>query len=650
LASTVEEKEEAGETTVQSRSDFSQFNVIPDVLNECTKKYPDRPALEWVGENDNVQQMSYAELHEAVKEFSLGLASMAEFQNPDETGKQDFATMHAEYGKEVFPAWWGILANRVIFAGVANSEDLTKVFAELKPKAVMLHDLGYLAKFSEAYPSIESKPKVVVLLTGEKPDDANIDGLMTMDEMRARGRDILKEAPNAFDDLVAKIKPTDLSTLTVTSGSSGDPKAFFFDHQNMIRCGQSLSEEFRKHFDLGENASLLNGAYPSDDIFSFFTLLIAAEGDRSFFFRNRDRENIFQSLKIKGPQLWFMTPQLVYDINRGLQHQLVLKFGEKKTQKLYNMASESGYKWFCANILGDGRMTLGDKIKFLISKLLVHKALYNFLGGTFVGSVIGSQKLDHRALGVMGGCSLFKVRQNYGTREVGAIGFGLNNIYEFIDGIKFKLYTEDGKVYDAEAVQKSGEAVTGILRVKTPGMAVCYFPDEKPLLDEDGYFDTGDIVRITPDLKMEFLGRQKFWIYDNGAEAKFNPEDVEGLIKVIDGVVNAIIVSRSEYDGDLIPEHPTTHRSLIGVLGTDLSYEELLPKIVNVNEKVSPRHRMADFICCPASEWEPGKGLVSDGMKPRRLVICKRYEKEIDEVYKKIDANSGKPILPNVGE
>ncbi|MEW6360119.1 MAG: AMP-binding protein [Planctomycetota bacterium] len=649
MASAVGEPQETTEPVGRARSDFSRFSVIPDVLNECVEKYPERPALEWVGEDAQPKHMSYAELHQAVKEFSVGLNALAGFQDPDQTGKQDFATMHAEYGKEIFPAWWGILANRAIFAGVADSEDLKKVLNELKPKAVMLHSVNYLTKFAQVYPQINPKPKVVVLLSGKNPDGGEIQGLVTMEEVRAKGRDILKANPRAFDELVAKIKPTDLSTLTVTSGSSGDPKAFFFDHQNMIRCGQSLSEEFRKHFDLGENASLLNGAYPSDDIFSFFTLLIAAEGDRSFFFRNRDRENIFQSLKVKGPQLWFMTPQLVYDINRGLQHQLVLKFGEKKTQKLYNMASESGYKWFRANIIGDGRMGLGDKFKFLISKFLVHKALYKFLGGAFVGSVIGSQKLDHRALGVMGGCSLFKVRQNYGTREVGAIGFGLNNVYEFIDGLEFKLHTEDGQVHDAETVRKSSDPVTGVLRVKTPGMAVCYFPDEKPILDENGYFDTGDIVRITPDLKMEFLGRQKFWIYDNGAEAKFNPEDVEGLIKVIDGVVNAVIVSRSEYDGDFIPENPTTHRSLIGVLGTDLPYEKLLPKINNVNSKVPPRHRIADFICTPALEWDPGKGLVSDGMKPRRLVIVKHYEKRIDEAYKKIDANGGKPILPDVG-
>ena len=630
--------------------DFSRFRVIPDVLNECIEKYPDRPALEWVGD-DAVQQLTYGELHEMVREFSVGLAALADFQNPDETGHQDFATIHAEYGREIFPAWWGILSCRAVFAGVADSADLPKTFADLKPKAVMLHDADYLARFTEVYPVIETKPKVVVLLTGEKPADSPVEGLITLEQVREKGREILKENPKAYDELVAKLKPEDLSTLTVTSGSSGDPKAFLFDHQNMIRCGQSLAMEFRKHFDLTENASLLNGAYPSDDIFSFFTLLIAAEGDRSFFFRNRDRENIFQSLKIEGPELWFMTPQLVYDINRGLQQELVRKFKkEEKAQKFYDMASDAGHKWFCANILGDGTMTLGDKIKFLISKLTVHKTLYKILGGKFVGSVIGSQKLDHRALGVMGGCSLFKVRQNYGTREVGAIGFGLNNVYEFIDGLEFKLYTDDGEVHNTESVAKSDEPITGVLRVKTPGMAVSYFPDEKPIRDEDGYFDTGDIVQISPDLKMEFLGRKKFWIYDNGAETKFNPEDVEGLIKVIDGVVNAIIVSRSEYDGDLIPEHPTTHRSLIGVFGTDLPYDFLRPKIEAVNSKAPPRQRLADFLCLPATEWEPGAGLVSEGMKPRRLVIEKHYEKEIDEAYKKIDANGGKPILPDVGE
>lgn len=649
LATSVSETEEGKETMDQSRSDFSRFRVIPDVLAECSQRCPDLPALEWVADGE-VKQTKYSELYEMVREFSVALPREASLQSPDETGKQDFITMHAEYGAEIFPAWWSILANRCIFAGIADSQDLKQALSDLKPKVIVVHSLDYLARLAEVYPALPTKPQRVILLSGEKPVDSVVEGLLTMDELRAKGREILKTNPKAYDDLVAKAKPSDLSTLTTTSGSSGDPKAFLFNHEGMIKAAQVLTKEFRKHFNLPHNCGLLNGAYPSDDIFSFFTLLIAAEGDRSFFFQNRDRENIFQSLKVKGPELWFMTPQLVYDINRGFQNQLNIKFGEKVCSFIYNLASDVGYKYFEATILGRRKLTLKEKLLHKMCNAVVYKTLYKFLGGAFIGSVVGSQKLDHRALGVMSGCYLFSVRQNYGTREVGAIGFGLNNTYDFIEDCQYKLILDDGKVLEQDAIAKSDDPIDGVLKVKTPGMAVSYYPDEKPMLEEDGFFNTGDVVRIHPDGKMEFLGRQKFWIYDNGAETKFNPEDVEGLLKVINGVVNAILVSRFEHVGEYVPQHPTTHRSLVGVLGSDLPYDELLPKVLAVNSKVVPRHRMAAFIVCPAAEWEAGKGLVTESVKPRREPICKRYEKELDEIYLKIDKNGGKPLLPGVEE
>jgi long-subunit acyl-CoA synthetase (AMP-forming) len=165
------------------------------------------------------------------------------------------------------------------------------------------------------------------------------------------------------------------------------------------------------------------------------------------------------------------------------------------------------------------------------------------------------------------------------------------------------------------------------------------------MFDPEGYFDTGDLVRIHPDGRMEFLGREKYWIYDNGAEAKFNPEDVEGLLKVIAGVVNAIILSRFEHVGKFVPENPSTNRSITAILASDLTYERLLPQVVEVNKKLPRLHKISAFIVASPKEWEPGKGLVTETFKPRRGPICKFYEKQLDELYVQIDKNGGRPLI-----
>jgi len=68
--------------------------------------------------------------------------------------------------------------------------------------------------------------------------------------------------------------------------------------------------------------------------------------------------------------------------------------------------------------------------------------------------------------------------------------------------------------------------------------------------------------------------------------------------------------------------------------------------VIEVNKKVPPLHRLAAFIVVSPVEWEPGKGLVTETMKPRRGPIADFYEKRLDEVYMQIDKNGGKPIIP----
>ncbi len=628
--------------------DYSRFKSVPEILAHAGRKYPNHIALECVA-HGNVHQVTYAQLLETVKEMALGLARDVMF---NASGSQDFVTIHAQYGEESFPFYWSVLSNRAIFAGIQDSQDIVKTCAEVKPKVIAVQAEPYLRKLVAVYDKLPVKPERVILLRGEIPSDIALPGLVTAASVRARGREVLAKNPNAFEELIEKAQRTDIATLTSTSGTTGEPKSFLFNQDGQIKAAEALVRAFRKLFNLPPNAGILNGAYPSDDIFSFFTILTAAEADKTFFFCNRDRAEVFASLQIKGPDLWFMTPQVVYDINRGFQHQLNLRLGEGVTKFLYGFASNIGYKYFERTVMSGEKLRMMDRFLHKMCDKIVYKTLRNFLGGTFVGVVVGSQKLDHRALGIMGGGHAFTIKQNYGTREVGTIGFGINNVYTFDEGVDYRLVSEKEGVLDRETILMRKDPVDGVLKVKTHGMALAYHPPSKPMFDAEGYFDTGDLVRITPppqpgaESRMEFLGRQKYWIYDNGAEAKFNPEDVEGLLKVINGVVNCIILSRFEHVGKFVPENPSTNRSITAVLASDLPYDKLLPFVVEVNRKVPPLHRIAGFIVVSPLEWEAGKGLVTETMKPRRGPICDHYEKRLDEIYLQIDKAGGKPIIP----
>ena len=57
---------------------------------------------------------------------------------------------------------------------------------------------------------------------------------MTLDEVRAKGREELAKDKDAVKRRAAEVKPEDLATLIYTSGTTGDPKGVMLTHDNIV--------------------------------------------------------------------------------------------------------------------------------------------------------------------------------------------------------------------------------------------------------------------------------------------------------------------------------------------------------------------------------------------------------------------------------
>ena len=77
-------------------------------------------------------------------------------------------------------------------------------------------------------------------------------------------------------------------------------------------------------------------------------------------------------------------------------------------------------------------------------------------------------------------------------------------------GIDLKLVDERGAT-----VAEDGEAV-GLLRARGAIVARAYFKGETPILDQEGFFDTGDVASIDPDGFMQITDRAKDIIKSGG--------------------------------------------------------------------------------------------------------------------------------------
>ena len=105
-------------------------------------------------------------------------------------------------------------------------------------------------------------------------------------------------------------------------------------------------------------------------------------------------------------------------------------------------------------------------------------------------------------------------------------------------GLDLKLVDAEGRTLPEQ------RGVVGHLRVKGASVAERYFNEGEPALDEEGYFDTGDLGLIDADGNLAITGRAKDLIKSGGEW--INPREIEDLVSAMPGVGLVAVVGRPD--------------------------------------------------------------------------------------------------------
>lgn len=103
-----------------------------------------------------------------------------------------------------------------------------------------------------------------------------------------------------------------------------------------------------------------------------------------------------------------------------------------------------------------------------------------------------------------------------------------------IYGVELKLVDDEGR-----SLPRDGRAF-GHLKVRGPWIASGYYREEAPVLDEDGFFDTGDVATIDPDGYMQITDRSKDVIKSGGEW--ISSIDLENAAVAAPGVAEAAVI------------------------------------------------------------------------------------------------------------
>jgi long-chain acyl-CoA synthetase len=452
------------------------------------------------------------------------------------------------------------------------------------------------------------------------------DYLISLKEVQQLGRELDKEKPNLFEELINKGSGEEVALLFYTSGTTALPKGALLSHNNMLTMGQHLmAVDPCQNTD--DYVSYLPFAWIGEQMMSIscglqigYTINFPEEPDTA-------QENIREI----GPHVMFAPPRMYEQMTRSVQVKYLDATWIKR--KIYEFSTYVGYK--VANLKFD-KKPVPIIWRFLewIASIAVQKKLKDHLGLSRVrnaytgGAAMGP---DHfrffHALGV-------NLKQIYGQTEVA----GISVVHRSGD-IKFD--TVGHPIPGTEVrIGEGGEILT-----RSPSVFLGYYknPEATEKTLQDGWLYSGDRGFIDEDGHLVVFDRTKdvFTLRDG---KPFAPQYLETRLKFSPYIRDSWVIGDKK---DYISAVLCIDYAVVGKWADEkklnyTSYQELsqMPEIYDLVEK---QIRQANKDLPDAAkvvkftnlykELDADDDELTRTRKLRRAFVEKRYEEIVDALY-----------------
>tara|TARA_Y100000994_G_scaffold17503_1_gene13017 strand:+ start:9229 stop:11019 length:1791 start_codon:yes stop_codon:yes gene_type:complete len=427
------------------------------------------------------------------------------------------------------------------------------------------------------------------------------------------------------------ILTTDLFTLIYTSGTTGKPKGVMLNHANVISQITTLKEKLPIGID--------------DRAISFLPLCHVFERMIEYFYMFKGVSIYYaQSLETLGEDLKEIQPTIMPTVPRLLEkvYDKILAKGSELTglkKKLFFWAVELGLKheynkengfWY------EFQLTIANKIIF--------KKWREAVGGRIRFIVSGASALQERIARIFTAAQM-PILEGYGLSETSPV-ISVNlahtkdahygTVGTVIPGVELKLVHEDG--------MKEGE---GEITIKGPNVMMGYYnkmEETNKVIDQDGWFYTGDIGRLVKGKYLKITDRKKE-IFKTSGGKYIAPQVMENRFKESRLIEQIMVIGEGE-------KHPAAlimpaedglkfwcqkHNIIFSNMKEVLANRDVLAKytkeIEHYNSFFNPYERIKKFELI-AEPWSVDGGELTATMKLRRKNILLKYQALSDKIYK----------------
>ncbi|MFI0407170.1 AMP-dependent synthetase/ligase [Actinomadura sp. 3N508] len=282
----------------------------------------------------------------------------------------------------------------------------------------------------------------------------------------------------------------DVATLIYTSGTTGRPKGCEITHGNLVSTARNAVQGAIAEVTVDGNSTLL--FLPLAHVFARLIQVAVIEG--GIILGHSDVPNLLPDLATFRPTFLLAVPRVFEKVYNGAEQ----KAAADGKGKIFKAAAETAVAY--SRALDGGGAGLGLKAKHKVFDVLVYKKLRAAVGGEVMYAVSGGAALGERLGHFFRGVGI-TILEGYGLTETTApisvnrpTGIKIGTVGMPIPGVDVRI-AEDGEVL-ARGVN--------IMRGYWNNEAAT-----KEVLDEDGWFHTGDLGSLDGDGYLKITGRKK---------------------------------------------------------------------------------------------------------------------------------------------
>lgn len=479
---------------------------------------------------------------------------------------------------------------------------------------------------------VENAENAATVEKARSVDEVDISALTSMWVIDEGAISQLIEAGRAVSDETVEARRSaatldDLATIVYTSGTTGRPKGCPLTHGNFVRLSANSK------ITIPEIANETNSTIiflPLAHVLARLIQVLTLDAGLVVG-HSPNIKNLATDLDSFKPTMLLVVPRVFEKIFEGATKKA--EKGGALNAKLFHRSIDIAIKWSKAKIAGDVPLKL--EMQYRLYHKLVYSKLHKAMGGEVTFAVSGGGRLAPR-LGHFYHAVGIQVVEGYGLTEttaplaVGRIrDFSVGNVGTLIPGTSARL-AEDGE-----------------LEVKGVGLIEGYLdnPEENAsAFTEDGWFKTGDLVRIDEQGRLTIVGRKKEIIVTAGGKNVI-PAPAEEHIRTSPLVSQAMLVGDEKpfiaalitLDPEVLPdelEHLGLPRTLTPKeASTNPRVREAIQKFIDeANTFVSKAESIREFRITD-KDFTEAEGHLTPSMKVRRPQVLQDFSAYVEDMY-----------------